>query len=210
MIRYECTVLVFTKAPIPGTVKTRLLPAINETDAAQIYKELVERTLNTASTVGNLGVHLWCTPVVDHPFFLECQERYELDLCLQTGGNLGDRMQAAIKETLWGDNSVLVIGCDCPELQAEDLSIARDKLRFDYDVVLGPSEDGGYYLIGMKELHPELFRGIHWGGPTVLEETRNRLAEMGLTCYELPLRWDLDDAEDLNRYLRIRDKTGKA
>ena len=209
MIRYECTALVFSKAPVPGTVKTRLSPAVNETDAAQIYKGLVERTLNMISAVDNLGVQLWCTPVIDHPFFLECREKYELDLYLQCGGNLGDRMQAAIKETLWGDNSVLVIGCDCPELQAEDLSTARDKLRSGYDVVLGPSEDGGYYLIGMKELNPEIFRGISWGGATVLGETRNRIAKMGLSCYELPVHWDVDDGDDLARYLSVRNNTEK-
>lgn len=209
MVRFECTVLVFSKAPVPGTVKTRLIPRISETDAAVIYKELVERTLNTVTAVDYLGLQLWCTPVDDHPFFLACQEKYELDLCLQSGGNIGDRMQAAVKETLWGDNSVLVIGCDCPELQAEDISTARDKLHTGSDVVLGPSEDGGYYLIGMKELHPELFRGIHWGESTVLEETRYRLAQSGLSCYELPLRWDLDDADDLDRYLRIKGKVGE-
>lgn len=209
MIRYQCTVQVFSKAPVPGTVKTRLLPVVNETDAAQIYRGLIERTLDTVSAAGNLGVQLWCTPVVDHPFFLECREKYDLDLHLQTGGNIGERMQAALKETLWGDNSVLVIGCDCPELQAHDLSTAWDKLRSGYDVVLGPSEDGGYYLIGMNELHPKLFRGIHWGGPTVLEETRKRSEKLGLSCYELPLRWDVDDADDLARYLRIREQAGQ-
>jgi len=197
---------VFSKVPVPGTVKTRLLPAVNEIDAALIYKELVKRTLNTVITVDYLGVQLWCTPVADHPFFLECQEKYELDLCLQSGGDIGDRMQAAIKATLRGDNSVLVVGCDCPELRAEDLSTARDKLRDGYEVVLGPSEDGGYYLIGMKEPHPDLFNGIHWGEPTVLKETRDRLSRLGLSCYELPLRWDLDDEVDLKRYRGMLEK----
>ena len=212
MIRHDCTVLAFSKAPVPGTVKTRLLPALNENEAARLYRELVVRTLDTVtdSRIAGWRVQLWCTPVTDHPFFVECRDKYGVELQLQARGDLGVRMHAAIAAAMTESDSVLLIGCDCPELQLADLVKARQELRLDADVVLGPSEDGGYYLIGMKTPQALLFQDIPWGGPTVLDVTRGRLRGRGLRSYELPLRWDLDDMVDLQRYRQMQERLGGA
>lgn len=208
MVRYDCTVAVFSKAPVPGTVKTRLLPALNEVDAAWIYRELVTRTLKTVSGCLSTGwrVELWCTPVADHPFFVECRDKYGVELRLQPRGDLGARMRIAIGEVLAESDSMLLIGCDCPELQQADLETARQALQMEADVVLGPAEDGGYYLIGMNSPQPALFRDIPWGGATVFDITRKRLHERGLRPYTLPIRWDLDDAQDLQRYRQMKER----
>lgn len=208
MVRFDCTVLVFSKAPVPGTVKTRLLPEVNEIEAARLYCELVARTLSTVnkSNIAGWRVQLWCTPVTDHPFFVECRDKFGVELRLQSRGDLGVRMHAAITDAVTESNSVLLIGCDCPELQQADLITARQELRSEADVVLGPSEDGGYYLIGMNTPQPELFRDVPWGGASVLEVTRNRLRGWGLKTYELPIRWDLDDAVGLQRYWGVKER----
>jgi hypothetical protein len=196
----DCAVLVFTKAPAPGAVKTRLMPALSAVETAELYRELLERTLNTITEPGEWVTQLWCAPGVDHPYFQACRSRFHVALHAQRGRDLGERMHRAITATLRDYRTVLVIGCDCPDLRRSDLATARAKLADGYDVVLGPAEDGGYYLIGMRAAHRELFAGIHWGEATVLGATRDRLQTLRLRHYELPVRWDLDDVEDFERY----------
>ena len=203
MNKGECVVLVFSKAPVPGSVKTRLLPELNADDAARLYRELLERTLNTVAASAMCDTQLWCTPDTNDPFFVECRDKYHVQLRLQSGRDIGERMYAAIAANLSDYRSVLLVGCDCPELQQADLVTARDKLASCYDAVLGPASDGGYYLIGMKAAHRDVFADISWGMNTVLSDTRERLRTLGLACYELPVRWDLDDAESLRKYRNL-------
>jgi rSAM/selenodomain-associated transferase 1 len=200
MIKRDCAVLVFSKAPVPGAVKTRLQPMLNAAGAAELYRELLHRTLRTITSGPGWDTRLWCSPVIDHPCFQECRERYGVDLRLQSGRDVGARMYSAIADTLEHYRSVLLVGCDIPALQYADLEAGRRKLADDYDVVLGPAEDGGYYLIGMNTPRPELFTGMDWGSAAVLEATRKRLRDLRLKCHELPERWDLDTVADLERY----------
>jgi rSAM/selenodomain-associated transferase 1 len=113
----------------------------------------------------------------------------------QPDGNLGDRMLGAIAAQ---NGPVLVLGTDCPALTAEDLRAAAAALD-GADVVLIPAEDGGYVLIGMRTAYPELFSGITWGTPQVLDQTRARIAVLGLKAAELPALWDVDTEADLAR-----------
>lgn len=203
MTGHECAVLVFSKAPVPGTVKTRLIPPLDEVEAAELYRQLVERTLGLFIN-GNIGsLQLWCTPVIDHPFFVDCKNSMELDLYLQHGSDLGERMYNAISYVLSDYKSVLLIGCDCPELNLEDLVTGHKSLVNGCDVVLGPCEDGGYYLIGMRKPHREIFENINWGRASVLDETRSRLNKLGLNYCELTEKWDLDDIDGLERYWKL-------
>lgn len=200
----DCAVLVFSKAPVPGTVKTRLIPELNETGAARLYEELAYRTLSKVTGQRPWDVQLWCTPVMDHPFFQDCSDRYKVGLHLQSGRDLGERMYSAAAAALTRYRSVILIGCDCPELDQSDLDSAKIRLDDGYDAVLGPCEDGGYYLIGLRASHKKIFNSIEWGSRAVMEDTRNRLRTLELDWYELPLRWDLDDMEDLGRYMKVR------
>lgn len=207
MSKKKCAVLVFSKAPVPGTVKTRLIPALNEVDAALLYQQLIERTLNTVIRTGTSKTQLWCTPITEHPYFLYCEDKFNIELRLQSGKDLGERMYYALSATLLDYHSVLLVGCDCPELRHEDLYTAMEMLADGYDAVLGPSADGGYYLIGVSTVNKKIFDGIQWGQDTVLNDTRNRLKELKFNFHELPERWDLDDAEDLKRYQNLISST---
>jgi len=112
-------------------------------------------------------------------------------------------MYFAAEDSLSRGSYVLMIGADCPELSADDLHLAYRKLRQNHDVVLGPAEDGGYYLIGVKSVRNELFTDIQWGSSKVLSTTRARLKKMDLSFFELCERWDVDRPEDLQRYYRL-------
>jgi hypothetical protein len=111
-------------------------------------------------------------------------------------------MNRALGEALKTSAVALVIGGDCVSLDGDDLRFALAALAAGHDAVLGPAEDGGYLLIGLRHPRPGLFRNIHWGGPRVLAATRRRLAREGLSWVELPTRWDVDRPADVRRLKR--------
>jgi len=191
--------LVFAKAPVPGQVKTRLIPALGAQGAAQLHRRLVGRTLEIAIEPGVGPVELCCGSEPDHPFFLECARRYPLLLAAQGDGDLGERMQRAFERALDACDWAILIGSDIPALDAEYLRRAAMHLRSGCAAVLGPAEDGGYVLIGLRRPLPGLFRGMRWGSATVLAETRSRLDRLGCRAAELQALWDLDRPEDLPR-----------
>lgn len=194
---------VFTKAPVPGRVKTRLIPALGENKACELYQALLIRTLTTACSSNIAQVHLYCTPDTGHPFLQECAENFNVQLRLQQGEDLGARMCNALSGELNEFAYALVIGCDCPGLRSADLDMAYASLAAGSDVVLGPTTDGGYYLLGLCAAQRNLFEDMPWGGPTVLGETRRRLSTAAINWYELPEYPDLDNPEDLPAYEKL-------
>jgi rSAM/selenodomain-associated transferase 1 len=193
----DCPILVFAKAPVPGQVKTRLIPAVGPAGAALLHEWLCRQTLKTATTAGVGPVELWCAPSVEHGFFRRCAEEFRVGLHNQAGCDLGERMAHALAETLGRAPRALVVGTDCPGLTAEDLGRAAAVLAQGADAVISPAKDGGYVLLGTRRFAPELFRDIPWGSARVLEETRARLRALGWNWKELPERWDVDRPEDL-------------
>jgi len=192
-------VAIMAKAPIPGTAKTRLIPSIGAHAAAVLQERLTERTVATARAAAIGQVTLWCAPDPSHPSFHELIARHAITLKRQPAGDLGARMLATMAAS---DRPTIMIGTDCPAFTAEHLRAAAKALH-DADVVLIPAADGGYVLIGARGAHPQLFSGIAWGTPTVLTETRARIAALGLACIELPALWDLDTEADLARFERM-------
>jgi len=135
---------------------------------------------------------LCCTPDIEHPAF----GRWEQPCWLQQGETLGDRMQGAARRALNEAERVLIIGSDCPGISAGYLRTAFIELEGS-DVVLGPAEDGGYQLLGVRRIDEALFRDVNWGSDRVLAQTRRRIEELGWSCTLLdPLR-DVDRPEDL-------------
>ena len=197
----DCPVIVFAKAPVPGQVKTRLVASLGVHGASQLYERLASHTLRTALTSGVGPVVLWCTPSTDHPFFRRCADEFNVELHKQSEGDLGRRMADAFQETLKGATQALLIGTDCPSLNGEDLREAALVLGHRADAVMGPTEDGGYVLIGLRTLAPSLFEGVPWGTEEVLSETRRRLRNLGWVWHELPVRWDVDRPEDVKRMI---------
>jgi hypothetical protein len=141
--------------------------------------------------------YLACAPNIRQPFLQTCARRHGARLIPQGSGDLGDRMQRVVAGLLARHRTVLVIGTDSPTLPLEYLREATQRLDAT-DVVFGPSEDGGYYLLGQRRLYPAIFRGVTWGGSDVLAETLAKLdssVQIGL----LPRWYDVDRPEDLSR-----------
>ncbi|ESR24635.1 TIGR04282 family arsenosugar biosynthesis glycosyltransferase [Lutibaculum baratangense] len=192
------SVAIFAKAPIPGFAKTRLSPAIGAESAARLQEWLLVRTVETVFRSGLGPVSLWCAPGSGHPFFGALAERYRIRLHDQGGDDLGDRMLGAFRAQT-DARPLLLIGTDCPSLEATHLQAAARALELGSDAVFLPAEDGGYVLVGLRRPVPELFRQMPWGSDRVMEETRHRMRRTGMSWSEPATLWDVDRPEDIAR-----------
>ncbi len=198
----DAAVLIFCKAPLPGEVKTRLLEVLTPAQAAALHARLAHTLVAKLASARLAPPRLYCHPDPSHPFFSALRRRYGVGLYPQSGADLGDRMLKAFQTTLTASQAALAIGCDCPSLTLNDFHTALKALAEGFDVVLGPAEDGGYVLMGLRRPQPELFLDMPWGSTKVLAETRRRIETLGLKSLELPLQWDLDRPQDLQRWNR--------
>jgi len=197
--------MVFAKAPTPGRVKTRLVPALGEAAAAELHRQLAERTLRVALAAGLGEIEIWCAPATNDAFFAACAKQHRISLRAQGEGDLGMRMARALEDALAGGSPGLLVGSDCPVLTAEYLREAAAGLSGGNDAVFGPAEDGGYVLIGLaRKPSAQLFEDIAWGTATVMRETRARLACLNWRWRELATLWDVDRPEDLLRLRQLR------
>ncbi|HET6718813.1 MAG TPA: TIGR04282 family arsenosugar biosynthesis glycosyltransferase, partial [Rhodocyclaceae bacterium] len=142
---------------------------------------------------------LWCSPEIDHPDFAACRKFPELDLQRQPDADLGQRMLHAARQSA-ASIGTLMVGTDCPLLEADDLRRAAGELEAGADLVLIPAEDGGYVLIALRRPYAALFAGVDWSTPRVLAQTRQRALASGLRVVELAPHWDVDLPAD---YLRL-------
>ncbi|MGH8586095.1 MAG: TIGR04282 family arsenosugar biosynthesis glycosyltransferase, partial [Gammaproteobacteria bacterium] len=136
-VHVDSTLILFAKAPVPGQVKTRLIPYLGAKHACALHMHLVRRAIETAKLSRIKHIELWCAPDADHPFFMACRDCYGVSLHRQQGIDLGSRMAGALSEVLERACSALLIGSDCPALTAEDLDAAARALSEGYDAVLG-------------------------------------------------------------------------
>lgn len=200
--QYPDTVIqVFCKAPIAGQVKTRLMPVLTAEQAMLVHIELTERLLRLLYKAALCPVQLWCSPNPEFDFFQQ-QKKYSLTLYQQHDGLLGQRMFHALNTGLQNFKQVLLVGCDCPSLAADDFKQAITALKQQADVVLAPAEDGGYVLIGVKQPQAKLLSdaGMPWGTSQVLAITRQRIQQLQLKAVEIAEQWDVDTPQDLVRY----------
>jgi rSAM/selenodomain-associated transferase 1 len=202
-INPDTRLIVFSKAPRPGAVKTRLIPLLGKAGAAALHKALVEHTLVIAqrSRYGRLELH--CAPDASDPFLRDCASRYGASLASQAAGDLGTRMAMAFEQALARSEHVILIGTDCPVLSQNHLEDAGRALGSGADAVFAPTEDGGYALIGLARCDARLFSGIAWGEDSVMNQTRKRLSELGWRWRELETLWDVDRPEDYLRLLAL-------
>lgn len=197
---------VFARAPVLGQVKSRLAAAIGDQAALEAHIRLVEHTLEQIGGTGGVGHcaseqrELWIGGDIDAPLVRRWNERFAFALQQQCAGDLGARMRHALAAHAAGGGSVL-IGSDCPAIDTAYIEAAFEAL-LDADVVLGPTEDGGYGLIGTCRDLPGLFVSMPWSTDQVLAETRERCSGLGLRCVLLPMIWDVDTAVDWQRFLR--------
>ena len=186
--------IIFVKNPQLGKVKTRLASTMGDQRALEVYLKLLEYT---KAITRDLAVD----KVVFYSEFVDRQDGWHSDTYLkqpQIAGDLGDKMKAAFE---WGFRSgyreVCIIGSDCLELTPEIIMSGFQALGSD-DAVLGPTKDGGYYLLGMKQLHAPLFTNKNWGTHTVGTATQDDLKELGLSYTLLETLTDVDHEEDLD------------
>ncbi len=194
------TLVIVARAPELGRVKTRLAAALGAERALAIYRELgviVARAVTGAAATTIVAY----TPAESGPLMREWLGdglAYEA----QCDGDLGARMAATIAARLAeGAERVVVIGADCPTVDADLVRAAFDALDRS-DVVLGPAHDGGYYLIGMTRLHDSLFADMPWSGPVTCATTLERARLAGLAVHLLPAMRDIDTADDWDAYAR--------
>jgi hypothetical protein len=193
--------IVFTRYPVPGKTKTRLIPILGPAGAAELQRQLTEKTFRTAQAFAS-----------KYPAALQvCYDggseeqmrrwlRPHVLFSMQRPGNLGERMAAAFQDAFRGGcGRVVLIGTDVPDLSIRHLETAFDALE-DRDVVLGPSTDGGYWLVGLKRPTP-IFDNIPWGTGEVLAQTLSVSRDRGLSTYGLDPLTDIDRGEDLGERL---------
>ena len=194
----RCAVIVMTRYPEAGKVKTRLIETLGENGAADLHKRMAEHTMSTLQPLhdieiadlfvffnGSSNEHMqqWLGPFFEyHP---------------QQGSDLGEKMVNAFKYIFnSGYNRAVILGTDCPDIEGATVIQALKYLR-SADLVLGPAEDGGYYLLGLNQTIPQLFEGIEWGSDRVLAQTTQRAKQQNLSIeYLHPLR-DIDTPADL-------------
>lgn len=195
---WRAAVLVFAKAPRPGAAKTRLAPLLGEGGAAVLAARLVRRTLETACAAQAGEVTLCCAPDTDHEFFALCARRHGVRLEAQGDGDLGERMHRAFVRALASSDAALLVGTDVPHMTGDDLRVAITHLRNGADAVLGPAEDGGYWLVGLRRPDARVFSGIAWSTASVAAQTRERMLAAGWRLAEVPRRADVDRPEDVH------------
>lgn len=189
---------IMAKAPIAGAVKTRLVPPLTQEQAADLYRALLLDQLEHLSGLTVAHLYLVYTPEGAGPLMKQLAPP-NFHCFAQRGGDLGERMYAAFID-LWrrGHRNVVLIGSDLPALPLTILETAFELLAVSAgQVVLGPSRDGGYYLVGMNQPTPEIFQDMTWSHDQVLAQTTDKLGKLGLQPALLPEWFDLDSVEDL-------------
>ena len=187
--------ILFVRDPVLGKVKTRLAVSIGDEQALRVYKLLLNHTRTI--TVG-----LNCTKYVyyaDSVISVDLWDKGNFIKAVQSGNDLGERMLHAFQSAFDdGYKKVVIIGSDCFQLSTELIISAFDVLNH-YDAVIGPAEDGGYYLLGLKKLVPAIFKDKTWSTNSVCRDTIKDIESMNLSFKLLPILNDVDEAADLER-----------
>jgi len=207
-----CGLAIMTKAPLPGKVKTRLVPPLTPEQAAQLnvaFLQDLSRAIQHASEMAPaLGVAVY-TPAGAEATYKDVLPDQFL-LLRQRGHDFGQRLILAAEDLFAvGFGSMCLINSDSPTVPAYSFAQAALELAHPGDrVVLGPADDGGYYLIGIKRMHRRLFEGIEWSTDRVLEQTKQRAAGLGVRVQELARGLDVDDLKGLRGLLEELASSG--
>jgi len=195
---------IFCKTPERGFVKTRLAASVGNQKALEIYLDLLRITDQETKPFSS-SRHLFLVSALEDSIeqmqsTLQQQDLFidpKINFAIQQGEDLGQRMFAAFKNLFKNHRSVVLIGCDLPDLTSALISKAFDALQSN-DLVIGPSCDGGYYLIGLKKEMPDLFKEISWSSEKVLKQTLERAERLSLKVQLLEKLRDIDTLDDLH------------
>ena len=190
----NCGLIIFLRFSELGKVKTRIAEELGDEEALKIYNHLTDITLQMAVNL-SIPVYLFYNGGLPG----ENERHPSFHYFPQAKGALGDKITDALKHVFQLHQSVIIIGSDCPGLSAQDIDQAI-RLLEEYDVVIGPASDGGYYLLGCREYIPELFTSIDWSTPAVLLQTIAKLKDQGNSYISLRTLEDIDTAAAWYRY----------
>jgi rSAM/selenodomain-associated transferase 1 len=200
MIKPEMSnaLIVVAKQPFPGKTKTRLSPPLKPEQASNLYECFLNDTLELVRRIKQIQPVIAFIPAGAETYFQQLAPDFEL--IQQDGPDLGARLDNAVASYLsLGYKRVVIMNSDSPTLPSVHLSQAFVALESEVDVVLGPCDDGGYYLIGVKQHVPRLLRDVQMSTPTVAEDTIALAIEENLKVHLLPTWYDVDDAASLIR-----------
>ncbi|MDP2367472.1 TIGR04282 family arsenosugar biosynthesis glycosyltransferase [Rhodoferax sp.] len=189
-------IVVMAKAPLPGFAKTRLIPALGETGAARLAARMLHHTLGTALAAAIGPVELCAAPEPSDPAWRGVAVPADVVWSAQGVGDLGARMARAAQRGCALGERVLLIGTDCPALSPAHLRSAATALDA-HDATLLPTFDGGYALLGLRQIHPSLFENMPWSTATVATQTVQRARQVGWSVELLPRLHDIDEPDDL-------------
>ena len=200
-------VVIMAKAPVPNAVKTRLIPPLSPEEASNLYHCFLLDKITQVKSIREARHFVAYTPVTSEAFFRSIIPS-SFSLINQVGADLGERL-ANVSKNLFdqGAEKVIILDSDSPNLPTDHIREGLSILD-DVDVALGPCEDGGYYLIGMRSYMPELFSGIPWSTSEVAKLTMKKAKALGLTVSLLPGWYDVDTMIDLERLKRDMDSPG--
>ena len=197
-------ILVFVKAPVPGRVKTRLIPALGEAGAARLAANMLGHALEQALAAGVGPVELCMSPAPGSPDWAGFTLPPGIATSDQGEGDLGERMARAALRVIENGDAVLLMGTDCPDLDADHLREAAAQLA-NHDAVIYPAEDGGYPMLGLRTFDAGLFADMPWSTPAVARLTLARIADLGWRVWVGETLRDIDEPGDLvglSEYLR--------
>lgn len=203
----------FAKWPHPGQVKTRLEPALGRDGALAAHVRLTLAVLEQLVASGYPVRMAWdralAVPPVEAAPILRAMESQGVLSGTQQGRDLGERMTHALTSSLAEADRVMVIGSDCPSVDAGYIEQAREALE-QADVVFGPSDDGGYVLIGARRTMPSMLSGVEWGSDRALEQSIAAARRARLLVATLAPRWDVDEPADWDRFLSMAPQSPTA
>lgn len=195
----EPALILFAKAPVAGKVKTRLMPQLSAEQATRVAERLLEESIKLAVQAwpGRVVLAVW--PNAEHPFLQKMLSQYPIEWIPQAEGDLGDKMHQAMQQQSY---PCAVMGCDVPHCPPQVLQEAYRRLQSS-EAVLGPTLDGGYYLMGLQTAQSALFADVEWGTETVLTTTLSLAESQQLSFYLLPELNDIDTADDLEQARKV-------
>ena len=200
--------IIFTRYPVPGQTKTRLIPALGAAGAATLQRHLTEHTLKTVEALENVAISIYFSGGTTTQMAAWLGEQWHYQA--QQGQDLGDRLIHAFQTSeQQGYAKTVVIGIDCPGITDKILAAAFDELD-SAEVVLGPAVDGGYYLIGLRQNVSGLFTDMPWGTAQVFSETQTRCQQLNLRLALLSMLQDIDEPADLRVWDNFKNNLKKA
>lgn len=193
IMQYKNAIILFTKNPELGKVKTRLAKTIGDEKALHIYKQLLKHTQAIVAPIEADKFVFYSDSITLNDQWNTAHYHKKL----QYNGDLGQRMATAFEEVFsLGYQSVCIIGSDCYELNSEIITNAFSKLE-DFETVIGPTFDGGYYLLGLNQMYPQLFQNKTWSTDSVFSDTINDFKQLSLSWTSLIKLSDIDEEKDL-------------